>query len=74
MDVGDRIRVIRTLKGFKQQYIAVAAGVSQGQISRIERGVAKPTFAEMVAIARVLQCPLNTFAEDVADHATSPRQ
>lgn len=66
MRLGEHIRALRTTRGFKQEYLAQAAGVSQGKISRIESGDLQPTFEEMVAIARVLECPLDRFADDDA--------
>ena len=65
MQLGRHIHVIRQSKGYKQAYLAEVAGVSQGQISRIERGVAKPSFTEMVRIAAALHCSLDEFADDV---------
>lgn len=67
MRLGRHIHAIRQAKGFKQAYLAKMAGVSQGQISRIERGVAKPSFKEMVRIASALQCRLDDFADDVRE-------
>lgn len=74
MHVGDRIRTIRTDRGYKQEYLATAAGVTQAHISRVERGIAKPTFAEMVSIARVLECPLEDFVSDDLQGIVTQRQ
>lgn len=67
MRIGERIRELRVSRGYKQEYLAEVAGVSQGKISRIEGGESQPTFAEMVAIARALECRLDDFADDDAE-------
>lgn len=35
--IGDKIRVLRSIKGFSQSGLAVACGLKQGQISYLEK-------------------------------------
>ena len=39
--IGQKIKAIRDLKGFKQDYVAEKLGISQSYISRIEKKVIK---------------------------------
>jgi transcriptional regulator with XRE-family HTH domain len=53
--IGERLKLIRKLKGMTQQQLAKAIGVDQSAISQIERGDSKSANAEnLLKIAAVL--------------------
>jgi transcriptional regulator with XRE-family HTH domain len=57
--IGDVIRAARIAKGLKQAALATAAGVTQGQISRLEKGeTLNPTHDTLARIAEALDMPL----------------
>jgi transcriptional regulator with XRE-family HTH domain len=57
--IGDTIRAARRAKGMKQIALAAAAGVTQGQISRLENGeTLNPTHDTLARIAEALDMPL----------------
>lgn len=59
MPIGEAIRAARRAKGMKQQALAIAAGVTQGQISRLESGeTLNPTHDTLARIAEALDMPL----------------
>lgn len=54
MDIGDKIKVFRTNKGFSQKEVAVSIGIDQAQYSRIESGKVEPTVSSLEKIAEAL--------------------
>lgn len=60
---GDVLNVARESRGATQEDIAKAAGVTQGLISKVEKGVATLGATEIVAIARLLDYPVEVFYE-----------
>lgn len=48
-------RITRFLRGFSQQVLAEKVGVSQGTISRIERGEAPATAKNLEARAKIAE-------------------
>ncbi|MBS1583303.1 MAG: helix-turn-helix transcriptional regulator [Bacteroidetes bacterium] len=54
--VGTRIRTIRTLRGYKQHYVAREVGIAQSTLSRIEEGLREPSYTTVVRLLRVLHC------------------
>lgn len=54
-DMNHRIRDARRKAGMTQAVLAAAAGISQCQLSRIERGVAPVTVERLEAIAAALK-------------------
>jgi len=55
MDIGDKIRKVRELKGFKQEYVATELGMSVTAYGNIERNASGITFERLEEIARVLE-------------------
>lgn len=55
MNTGEKIRQIRTSKGFSQEYIGQKLGVSQNVISNIESGNKIPNIEELLKISEVLE-------------------
>lgn len=55
MDIGKKLRKIRELKGFSQEYIAKALATSQRNYSRIEQNEVEITFSKLEKISKVLE-------------------
>jgi len=63
MDIGEKIRKVRDLKGLSQQALAEAIEISQKQLSRIETNQISPTFALVERICTVLDVKLKTLLD-----------
>lgn len=55
MDIGDKIRKVRELKGYKQEYVAEKVGLSVTAYGNIERNDSSLTFERLEQIAEVLE-------------------
>ncbi len=55
MDIGDKIRKVRELKGYKQEYVADKVGLSVTAYGNIERNDSSLTFERLEQIAEVLE-------------------
>ena len=53
MDIGSKLKEIRTLKGLTQEELADRAELSKGFISQLERNLTSPSIATLTDI---LQC------------------
>ena len=53
MDIGSKLKEIRTLKGLTQEELADRAELSKGFISQLERNLTSPSIATLMDI---LQC------------------
>jgi transcriptional regulator with XRE-family HTH domain len=53
-DVGETYRTAREDAGLSQRQIAVAAGISQSYLAEIEAGIAEPSLAVVIALAKAL--------------------
>ena len=58
MKVGEKIRQIRVLKGYKQEHVAELLGISSVAYGDIERGKSDPTLGRLSEIASVLEVGL----------------
>lgn len=58
------IRELRTERGATQEALAHEAGITVGHLSKIERGLANPSWTTVVSIAKALEI-------SVADLATA---
>jgi transcriptional regulator with XRE-family HTH domain len=57
--IGSQIVTLRTDAHISQRRLAAAAGIAQAHLSRIERGLAEPSFAVLEAIAAMLGANLS---------------
>ena len=57
--IGNRIKEIRTAKGWTQAKLAEKSGVEPSYISHIERGVTKLSLPTLVSIANALDATLD---------------
>ncbi len=56
--VGTQIKDLREESGISQKGLAAAAGIDQGYLSKVERGLAQPSMDVLVAIAAALGADL----------------
>lgn len=59
VELGREIRAARRTAGLSQRAVAAAVGISQSQLSKIERGVAAPTILTLTATAAVVGLDLS---------------
>jgi ribosome-binding protein aMBF1 (putative translation factor) len=64
--IGARLLQHRLAAGLTQKELAIASGVDQADISRIERGEGNPTTDTLDALARPLGVSLDLVIEDPA--------
>lgn len=55
MTIGDKIRKVRELKSYRQEYVAGRLGMSVTAYGNIERGESRLSFERLEQIARVLE-------------------
>jgi len=72
MSLGKEIKKARIDKGWKQQDLQAATGLSQKYLSAVELDKAHPSFDVMKQIARALGVSLDTFAKE-DEEATAPQ-
>jgi transcriptional regulator with XRE-family HTH domain len=52
--VGEKIRTVRVVKGYSQEYMAFNLNISQNSYSKIERNITKVTLERVYEIADIL--------------------
>ncbi|MBX3101572.1 MAG: helix-turn-helix transcriptional regulator [Bacteroidetes bacterium] len=63
--IGNKIRVLREVRGFSQEYVADRIGISQAAYSRLENEATDLTLGRLEQIASVLEInPLDLLAMD----------
>jgi transcriptional regulator with XRE-family HTH domain len=72
MSLGKEIKKARIDKGWKQQDLQVATGLSQKYLSAVELDKAQPSFDVVKRIARALGVSLDTLAKE-DEEATAPQ-
>jgi transcriptional regulator with XRE-family HTH domain len=72
MSLGKEIKKARIDKGWKQQDLQAATGLSQKYLSAVELDKAQPSFDVVKRIARVLEVSLDTLAKEDED-TTAPQ-
>ena len=72
MSLGKEIKKARIDKGWKQQDLQAATGLSQKYLSAVELDKAHPSFDVMKRIARALGVSLDTLAKE-DEEATAPQ-
>lgn len=58
-DLGNRVRQLRKTKGWTQDQLAAAAGVSKSFVSEVETGASQPRGPVLVKIAAALQASID---------------
>lgn len=64
MNIGEKIKAIRTGKNLSQKEIALSVGLDRGQYSRIENGKVEPTLSSLEKIAKALNIKVNELFSD----------
>lgn len=59
ISIGNRIREIRTAKGWTQAYLAEKAGIEPSNLSHIERAATKLSLPTLINIANALEVGLD---------------
>lgn len=67
MEIGKKIKALRTQKGLTQEELADRAELSKGFISQVERELTSPSIATLVDILQCLGTDLKTFFNDSED-------
>ena len=60
MNVGDKVRKVREIKGFTQEYLALKLHISQNAYSKIELGKTKLSIDKIGEICSVLEVDMDT--------------
>ena len=64
IDIGHRIKQLRTIKKLSQKQVAIELGIDQGQYSRIESGKVEPTLSSLYKIAEVFDISLSELLKE----------
>lgn len=67
VNIGSRIQKRRQNLKLTQEQVAERVGITQKHLSRIEKGYHNPHFDMIIALAKVLDVPVDAFAEDFED-------
>lgn len=63
MTLGEEVRFKRVKKGMTQDFLAKLVGITQAQISCIERGASDCSFRYVVRLAFILDINLNDYVK-----------
>lgn len=74
IQVGQRIRLRRRLKGLSQTELAQTCGVTFQQIQKYERGANRVSASKLYEIAQALDAPLDFFFEGLPDSRSDADQ
>ena len=61
MDIGNRLKDLRVLKGLTQEELADRAELSKGFISQVERNLTSPSIATLMDILQCLGLTIGEF-------------
>jgi len=67
IDISQRLKQLRNIKGLSQKQVANEIGVDQGQYSRLESGKVEPTLSSLQKIADVFDISLSELLRDNSD-------
>ena len=70
MDIGDRLKNLRLLRGLTQEELADRCELSKGFISQVERNLASPSIATLTDLLEGLGCTLREFFSDDSGEKT----
>ncbi len=68
IEIGRQIQKYRQKAGLTQEQLAENVGTSQKHLSRIELGYHLPNFEIVIALATVLDVPIDAFVQDLSDN------
>ena len=58
MEIGEKIKKLRELRDYSQDYVAKKLQITQGAYSRMEQGEIDVTFSRLEKVAEVLEMPV----------------
>lgn len=64
MNIGNRIKQIRTSKKLSQKELALSIGIDQGQYSRMENSKVEPTLSSLEKIAEALDIKITELFDE----------
>lgn len=70
---GERLRALREERALTQAALARAAGLSQGNLARIENGDRSPTLGSLAKLARALGLTLAELVEPSSERVPTPK-
>jgi len=73
MALGENLSRLRRDKGWNQEELANRAGISLGQVSKIERNKDKPKLDTIYSLINALECTPNALLNDVTETSTNGR-
>jgi len=73
MAIGENLNRLRRDKGWNQEELAKKAGISLGQVSKIERNKDKPKLETIYSLINALGCTPNALLNDVKETSTDGR-
>jgi transcriptional regulator with XRE-family HTH domain len=62
---GERLRALRTERGWSQERLAEAAGITLNYMGNLERGEQSPSLGVLVRLARALDVDLATLMREL---------
>ncbi|MDP9476509.1 MAG: helix-turn-helix domain-containing protein [Actinomycetota bacterium] len=63
-EIGRRVKTMRAERGMKQNHLAQKAGISRGELYRIERGRVFPTMRTLRGLCTALDVSLGDLLEE----------
>ena len=72
-EIARRVRVLREARGWSQEQLAAVAGLSEDDVSRLERGGLSPRLDTLEAIAVALGVPLMALLDIEGPMPGSPK-
>ncbi len=72
--IANRVKELRTLRGWTQEQLAHAVGVSRQSINSIERGRYVPSLELALMFARVFSCSTDKLFQLEISHESSSEQ
>lgn len=73
MALGENLNRLRRDKGWNQEELADRAGISLGQVSKIERNKDKPKLDTIYSLLNALGCSPNALLNDVSETSVDGR-
>lgn len=70
--VGANLKLLRTMRGRSQEWLAEACGVTFQQIQKYETGFNRVSASRLVKIADALMYPISDFFEEVGSGKVTP--
>ena len=70
--LGDRVRMMRALKGISRRALSISSGVSERHLANLELGVGNASFIVLSQVANALGCSIADLSQD--EGSSSPEK